>query len=112
VGFIIGFLLSASFIIWMVHLERSYPKKQKPKVIAALEEAERLGDSDIEKDFRSVRDRWILLRQASKQPARYGVQEYKTRIDAQLEVLEPHNKKLWESMSKSAGLDLGGLANI
>lgn len=111
-GFIVGVLLSVSFIAWMVHLERSYPKKQKPKVIAALETNERLGSSDIDTDFKAVRDRWILLREASKSPARYGVVEYKDRIDAQLEVLAPHNKRLWESMSKGAGPDLSGLANL
>lgn len=111
-GFIVGALVSMSLIVWMVHLERNYPKKQKPKVIAALEEAERLGDGDIDTDFKSVRNRWILLREASKAPARYDVAEYKERIDAQLEVLAPHNKRLWESMSKGAGPDLSGLANL
>lgn len=111
-GFIVGALLSMSFIAWMIHLERSYPQKQKPKVITALEENERLGDSDIDTDFKALRNRWILLREASKAPKRYGVVEYKERIDAQLEVLEPHNKRLWESMSKGAGPDLGGLANL
>lgn len=112
VGFIVGFLAIAGFIAWMVHLERSYPKKQKPKVLEALDNAERLGDSDIDSDFKAVRNRWILLREASKAPGRYGVIEYKERIDAQLRILEPHNKRLWESMSKGAGLDLGGLANL
>lgn len=111
-GFIVGVLISTAFIAWMVHLENSYPKKQRPKVLAALEDAERLGDSDIDTDFKEVRNRWILLREASKKPAKYGVVEYKERIDAQLEVLAPHNKRLWASMSKGAGLDLGGLANI
>lgn len=112
IGFIVGVLISFGFIAWMIHLERSYPKKQRPKVIAALENAERLGNSDIDTDFKAFRNRWILLRQASKEPSKYDVVEYKERIDAQLEVIAPHNKRLWESMGKGAGLDLGGLANL
>lgn len=112
IGFIVGFLLFAGFVAWMVHLERSYPLTQRPKVIEALEEAEHLGDTDITTDLKKVAHRWTLLRQAGKEPKKYGVLEYKERIDAQLKVLEPHNKTLWGYMGRGAGPDLGGLANL
>lgn len=111
VGFIVGVLVVA-FIVWMVYLERSYAGKQTSKVIAALEEAEALGDTDINTDIKKVVHRWTLLREASKQPEKYKVVAYKERIDAQLKALEPHNKRLWEQRGKGAGPDLGGLANL
>jgi glutathione S-transferase len=113
IGFIIGVAVVVGLFAIIIHSERTYPGKQTPKVIAALEEAERLGATDIETDLEAVVKRWVLLRDASKRPDNYKVKAYKDRIDAQLAVLEPHNDKLWERMSKGgAWPDLGGLANL
>lgn len=112
IGFVIAVLTVVVLLAVIVHFERRYPGKQKDKVIAALEEAERIGVSDITTDIKATAHRWYLLREASRRPAAYKVTDYKERIDAQLKVLEPHNDTLRKYMGRGAGIDWGHISSI
>jgi hypothetical protein len=105
-------VLAIAFVWWMVHLERSYPKKIRPKVIATLEEAERLGTSDVESNFKGSLSRWVTLRNARQDPKRYQVLEYVERIDAYMEMMKPYETRFRQEMQKHAGIDLGNISSI
>lgn len=114
-GFLVGIavvVLITAFVWWMVYLEKSYPGKIRPKVIAALEESERVGVSDVESNFKGALDRWVTLRNARQDPKRYQVLEYVERIDACMETMKPYETRFREEMQKNGGLDLGGLSSL
>lgn len=70
------------------------PRRKRPKIIAALEENERLGLSDFDTDINRVTNRWALLNMAHTEPKRIKMPEYQERIAAQMKVLEPRALEL------------------
>lgn len=70
------------------------PRRKRPKIIAALEENERLGLSDYDTNINRVTNRWALLNMAHTEPKRIKMPEYQERIAAQMKVLEPRALEL------------------
>lgn len=70
------------------------PRKKRPRIIAALEENERLGLSDYDSNINRVANRWALLDMAHTEPKRIKMPEYQERIAAQIEVLAPRALEL------------------
>lgn len=92
VGLVILMLALWGFSHYMFYVVD--PRRKRPKIIAALEENERLGLSDYETDINRVTNRWALLNMAHTEPKRIKMPEYQERIAAQMKVLEPRALEL------------------
>lgn len=103
VGFVVifGAIIAASYYYAYV----AEPRKRTPQIIAALEENERIGLSDIDVDIRRTAARWGLLKMGHAEAKRFKVEEYSDRIAAQMKVLEPRKVDLQRERSKLTNLD-------
>lgn len=89
-------LIAISYYYAYVH----EPRKRTPQIIAALEENERVGLSDIDTDIRRTAARWSLLNMGRKEAKRFKTEAYSDRITAQLQVLEPRAHELQRERTK------------
>lgn len=81
------------------------PRKRTPQIIAALEENERIGLSDIDVDIRKTAARWGLLKMGHNEAKRFKVEAYSDRIAAQMKVLEPRAAELLRERTKLTNLE-------
>lgn len=70
------------------------PKIKRPKIIAALEENERLGLSDIDSNPKRAAERWSLIRMGQKEPKRMHTEGILDRLSAQMAVFAPRESDL------------------
>lgn len=98
VGFVVVFGAIVGFSYHYAYVTE--PRKRKPQIIAALEENERVGLSDIDVDIRRTAARWGLLKMGRTEAKRFKVEEYSDRIAAQMKVLEPREADLQRERSK------------
>lgn len=98
-GLVIALISAAVFIplfIWMAKLEKAQPLKDRKHILAALEEAEAVGVSDIDYNSTGAFRRMKYIKSGVKFPEKYQVQEFLPRLEAQFALLEPYEKRLWE----------------
>lgn len=102
--------LAVMLILWGVsHLFVNVidPHFKRPKMLQALEVAERIGDADVESDPKAAATRWNLLCTGLGAAKRYKLESYRGRIEAALDVLKPHEGELRKRIRNSfTGLDL------
>lgn len=103
VGFIVVFGAIVGFSYHYAYV--SEPRKRKPQIIAALEENERIGLSDIDVDIRRTAARWGLLKMGHSEAKRFKVEDYSERISAQMKVLEPREADLQRERVKLNALE-------
>lgn len=102
-GFIVVFggIVAASY--YYTHVKE--PRKRTPQIIAALEENERIGLSDIDVDIRRTAARWGLLKMGHTEAKRFRVEAYSDRIAAQMKVMEPRATDLLRERTKLTNLE-------
>lgn len=108
---ILGILWAISY--WTFKVYR--PKKDRPRILNALEWTEHLGDSDVQTDLRSAAQRFRYLKLGASDIKLHKLEDYRERIEVQLAILRPHERELNRELSRRAGTvwpDLSGLNNI
>lgn len=99
---IVGFIVVFGVIV-AISYRYAYvtePRKRKPQIIAALEESERVGLSDVDTNIKRAAARWGLLKMGHSEAKRFKVEEYSDRIAAQMRVLEPRSVELQRERTK------------
>ncbi|KQN87216.1 hypothetical protein [Arthrobacter sp. Leaf69] len=104
---IVGFIIVVGGIVAVAYYYTyvAEPRKRTPQIIAALEENERIGLSDIDVDIRRTAARWGLLKIGHTEAKRFKTEAYSDRIAAQMKVLEPRAADLLRERTKLTNLE-------
>lgn len=94
------------FVAFMVYLERSWPKKARKKIIAALADAERLGNSDVYTDPKSFVNRWRYMLMGVKEAKKFKTEDIIPRLQQQLDLMRPHEDVVKKAAGSSWSIDL------
>ncbi|MBT2537385.1 hypothetical protein [Arthrobacter sp. ISL-69] len=107
----IGIFVGIMLLLWgMSHyfVKVRAPRRDRPKILAALDQAERLGWSDIDTNIKAASARWRCLRTGHDEAALYRLEAYRDRIGVQLEIIQPREaelKRFWAGQS-GASIDI------
>ncbi|MDR6414097.1 hypothetical protein [Pseudarthrobacter sulfonivorans] len=82
------------------------PRRNRPKILAALDEAERFGWSDIDSNMKAASKRWRHLRTGHDDAELYRLEPYRDRIAIQLDVIQPREAELKKYWLKSNGASI------
>lgn len=81
-------LLVLLFAVFEIGDRLILPRLYRLRIIDGLLEAERVGTSDIGTDAAAMR--WELLTHAKSSSAEYRLEDFRERIDRQLNLMAPH----------------------
>lgn len=99
-------VLIVGFIAFMVYLERSWPKKARRKIIRALEDAQRLGNSDVHTDPKAFVIRWRYMLMGVKEAPKFKTAESIPQLQQQLDLMRPHEDVVRKHAGSSWSIDL------
>lgn len=99
-GFIFIMLLLWAISHYVMMVRR--PRRERPRVIAALELTERIGMADFDTNRRAVAERWHLIKTGVHETRTYRLEAYRPRLDAQYALLRTREEELRKEWTKRA----------
>lgn len=103
---ILWIVIGTGFIGFMVWLEKSWPQKGKRKILAALEDARRIGNNDVHTNPKAFVSRWRYMLMGINEAPKFKTEEYITQLQQQLDLMRPHEDVVKKHAGSSWSIDL------
>lgn len=101
-AFVFLFVMLAALVVG----EMLWPRKGRAKIIGALEDAKRIGNSDVESNPKAFVYRWRYMLLGVKEAKKYKTEEYVSELQQQLDLMRPHEDVVRKNSSSSWTIDL------
>lgn len=99
-------ILGLGFIAFMVYLEVSWPKKGHKKIVSALHDAERLGNSDVHTKPRDFVVRWRYMLMGIEEAKKFKTESLIPKLQYQLDLMRPYEDVVKKHAGSSWSIDL------
>lgn len=95
-----------AFIAFMVWLEKSWAKKGRGKILTALDDAKRIGNSDVHTNSKAFVNRWRYMLMGVKEARKFKTESYVSELQYQLDLMRPHEEVVKKAAGSSWSIDL------